>query len=143
MNLYRLIYASDKALDMDWSDIKEILAKSETNNARLNITGMLIMLNDRFLQVLEGPAHELNFLYEKIMQDRRHRNPHLLSYTAIHQRHFQAWSMRGVNLARMKPQLAALLVKKYGTMATGLVIPEDPWLAYSLLYDIYCDVRNA
>ncbi len=91
MKLYRLIYVSDKVKHLELADFKEILVKSEENNSRLGITGLLAILDQKFLQVLEGPGPELNALYEKLMRDARHKNPKLISYDAIHDRHFKMW----------------------------------------------------
>ncbi len=141
MKLYRLIYTSDKFEYLGLADLREILAESEKNNAKLGITGLLLVLDKKFFQVLEGPSTEMNTLYEKIMRDLRHKNPNLLSYTQIHDRQFKEWSARGVNLASMNPQMASLLIKKYGESESGIAIPEDPWLAFSLLYDIYSSIH--
>lgn len=137
MSLYRLIYMSAAADYIDWDDLKDILTKSEKNNAELDVTGMLVLSDNKFLQVLEGPADNLNHLYAKILQDARHQNSQLLSYTPIHRRLFSAWAMKGVNLAFMKPELKEFLVKKYGASGTGIAIPKDEFLAFSVLYDIY------
>ena len=142
MKLYRLIYVSDVAEYIDWADLKDILLKSQENNAKIDVTGLLVMVSGKFLQVLEGPADHLNALYRKILQDSRHKNSRLLSYTPIHERHFSEWSMRGINVAMMKPKLKEFLIKKYGAMSDGGVfVPEDPLLAYSFLYDIYIDSK--
>lgn len=142
MQLYRLIYASDTADYIDWTDLKDILLKSQENNARLEVTGLLVMASRKFLQVLEGPGEHLNALYRKILQDSRHKNSRLVSYTPIHERHFSAWSMRGINAGIMKPELKALLTKKYGAAPDGgVTVPEDPFLSYSFLYDIYVDSK--
>ena len=141
MKLYRLIYVSDKVKYLELADFKEILVKSEENNSRLGITGLLAILDHKFLQVLEGPGLELNALYEKLMRDARHKNPRLISYEAIHDRHFKTWSMRGVNWSAMNPKITSLLLKKYGESKGTLAISDDPWLTYSLLYDIYCHVH--
>lgn len=142
MKLYRLIYASDVAEYIDWTDLKDILLKSQENNEQLEVTGLLVMASGKFLQVLEGSSDALNALYRKILQDSRHRNSRLLSYTAIHDRHFSEWSMRGINATMMKPELKALLIKKYGSSSDDDVfVPEDPFLSYSFLYDIYVDAK--
>ncbi|GAK58393.1 activator of photopigment and puc expression [Candidatus Vecturithrix granuli] len=137
MNLYRLIYMSDAADYIDWEDLKDILTKSEKNNAKIDVTGMLVFSDNKFLQVLEGPAKNLSSLYAKISQDARHRNCLLISYTPIHQRVFSAWAMKGVNLAFMKPEMKQFLVKKYGASGTGIALPKDEFLAFSVLYDVY------
>ena len=63
MKLYRLIYMSDTAEYIDWTDLKDILMKSEQNNAELDITGLLIMVILGNLLVLEMvfTATNLNF----------------------------------------------------------------------------------
>lgn len=140
MELYRLMYASDTADYIDWTDLKDILLKSQENNERLEVTGLLIMASGKFLQVLEGSPENLNALYSKILQDSRHNNSRLISYTPIHARHFSQWSMRGINVSMMKPESKNLLIKKYGATPEGaVVVPEDPFLSYSFLYDIYID----
>ncbi len=141
MKLYRLIYSSDKREYLGLVDLQDILAKSEKNNTESGITGLLVILDTKFFQVLEGPAVAMNTLYEKIMRDSRHKNPKLISYNPIHDRQFTEWSMRGVNWARMKTQVTSLLIKKYGESENGVAIPDDPWLAFSLLYDIYCSIH--
>lgn len=142
MKLHRLIYVSDQCEYIELADLKEILAKSERSNAELEITGLLLMVDRKFLQVLEGPAAELNVLYEKIMRDSRHKNIKLISYTPIHDRHFKEWSMKGINWSSIKPDIQSLLYKKYGESEKVVTVPDDPWLAYSLLYDIYWNVHR-
>ncbi len=140
--LYRLIYLSDTADYVDWTDLKDILLRSQENNERLRVTGLLLMASKKFLQVLEGPGDHLNALYDKIIHDPRHKNSRLLSYTPIHERHFSRWPIRGINAGMMKPELKALLIKKYGAAPDGsLNVPDDPFLSYSFLYDIYVDSK--
>lgn len=142
MSLHRLIYVSERANFFDWADLKEIVAKSAENNARLGITGLLVLSDRYFLQVLEGPTSELSDLYGKILRDARHKNPRLLGYTPIHEQVFQIWSMRGVNLVNANSEFAERLSQKYGAVGRGVQVPNDPWLAFSLLYDVYCDARQ-
>ncbi|MBD3307535.1 hypothetical protein GF339_13985 [candidate division KSB3 bacterium] len=79
MKLYRLIYMSEVAENIHWDDLKDILITSQKNNTRLGITGLLIMSDNKFLQVLEGPGKPLNTLYAKILHDSRHHDSQLLS----------------------------------------------------------------
>ena len=143
VKLYRLIYASDQIEYLGLAEFQDIVVKSEQNNARLNITGLLVILTKKFLQVLEGPSVELNGLYEKIMRDSRHKNPRLISYMPIHNRHFMEWSMKGINWSKMKPRVMELFITKYGEADGCVAVPDDPWQAYSLLYDIYCGLHFA
>lgn len=142
MQLYRLVYVSDVASYIDWKDLKEILLKSQENNAKLDVTGMLVMISRKFLQVLEGPAEALNMLYAKILRDSRHDHSRLLTYMPIAERHFSQWSMQGIHLSMMKSEFKEFLIKKYGHTPDGeIVVPEDPFLVYSLLYDIYANSK--
>ncbi len=142
MQLYRLIYVSDVASYIDWTDLKDILLKSQENNASLDVTGLLVMISRKFLQVLEGSAEHLNALYAKILRDSRHDHSCLISYMPISERHFSQWSMQGINLTLMKPEFTEFLLKKYGHAPDGsIAIPDDPLLAHSLLYDIYVNSR--
>jgi hypothetical protein len=137
MELYRLIYVSYATMGVKWEDLKDILAKSEQNNAELDITGLLVVSGNTFLQVLEGPQRALNVLYSKILVDPRHENPVLLGYTPIHDRHFSEWAMKGVNVALLQPELTSFLFRKYGGEADAVDVPYDHFKAYSLLYDMY------
>lgn len=142
MQLYRLVYVSDVASYIDWTDLKDILLKSQENNAQLDVTGFLVMISRKFLQVLEGPAEALNMLYAKILRDSRHDHSRLLTYMPISERHFSEWAMQGISLSMMKSEFKDFLIKKYGhTPDGGIVVPEDPFLVYSLLYDIYTNSK--
>ena len=63
--LCRLIYASDVGTPFDFGDLQAILAKAQQNNPALDITGLLVMVSQRFLQVIEGPSENVNMLYRK------------------------------------------------------------------------------
>ena len=67
MKLYRLMYISDVAEHINWIDLKEILLQSQENNTKLDITGLLVIIAQKFVQVLEGPEEPLNALYSKIL----------------------------------------------------------------------------
>jgi hypothetical protein len=143
MKLYRLIYISDAADYIEWIDLKDILLQSQKNNAKLDITGLLVVITRKFVQVLEGPEEHLNVLYSKILQDSRHNNSYLLSYTPIDERHFGEWPMQGIDLAMVQPEFKEFLIGKYGQSADGEVaIPEDPEVAYNLLCDVYTDSKS-
>lgn len=143
MTLYRLIYISDAADYIDWIDLKEILLKSQQNNAKLDITGLLVIMTGKFVQVLEGPGEHLNVLYSKILQDSRHKNSYLLSYLPIDERYFSEWPMQGIDLAMITSEFKEFLIRKYGQSPDGdVAVPGDPALAYNLLCDIYTDSKS-
>ncbi|MEN9266671.1 MAG: BLUF domain-containing protein, partial [Thermostichales cyanobacterium BF4_bins_65] len=54
MSLHRLIYISRARQDIGYYDLRDIQDKSERNNSRDGISGMLCYGNGLFLQILEG-----------------------------------------------------------------------------------------
>jgi hypothetical protein len=106
--LVRLMYASRAAESVTQDELVSILKKSKANNHDAGITGVLCFSTGIFLQVLEGGRSPVSALYNRIVQDRRHREVVLLSYEEIAERSFAGWSMGQVNLNRLNP---ALLMK--------------------------------
>ena len=78
--LIRLMYVSTTQERMELDKFKELLAQSQNNNQRRDLTGMLAFNNSIFLQVLEGDREVINTLYYKLLQDPRHHKVVLMSY---------------------------------------------------------------
>lgn len=96
--IFRLTYLSNPAYpftdeDFDDIEIKSILA----NNAR-DVTGLLIMHENRILQILEGRQEAVQALYTKIEADPRHFVTKMVSAVEDEERMLLTWSMvvRGV-----------------------------------------------
>ena len=106
--LVRLMYASRATGEISSEDLVAILKKSKANNPGQGITGVLCYSGGVFLQVLEGGRAAINALYNRIINDPRHRDVMLLSFEEIAERSFASWSMGQVNLQRVNP---ALLLK--------------------------------
>ncbi len=106
--LVRLMYASRAASALGADDVAAVLRESIVNNPKVGVTGVLCHSGDIFLQVLEGGRSQVSHLYNRIVQDRRHRDVVLLSYEEIEERSFAGWAMGQVNMARLNP---ALLLK--------------------------------
>ena len=92
-NLKYLIYAS-KPFGFDQSALNGILVTAKTNNQRLQITGALICRSDLYLQFLEGPASEIDRVYQNICRDDRHVEVTLLAEGGAQARLFPDWAMR-------------------------------------------------
>lgn len=73
MALIRCIYASTAA-DSAGDGRDELLETARRNNARFGITGMLLAVDDRFIQIIEGEADHVDELFLHIAGDARHRN---------------------------------------------------------------------
>jgi hypothetical protein len=92
-SLWHLVYASAAGEGFQLTDLEEILRVARTNNARDDITGMLLFEGKSFLQVLEGERSKIDVLLEKIRDDRRHARTVLLLRETIEQRSFADWTM--------------------------------------------------
>ncbi len=134
--LCRLIYKSRTSWDLLSNEILlEIAETSAANNAKRDITGLLLLTGESFLQVLEGPADEVNELYLKIARDRRHGSLRLLSYEPIRRRSFSDWAMHVVDLDDLPLPQRNMLAGKYPVEDGSVAVPDDPRLAVALLID--------
>lgn len=75
------------------TELKELVDHSRTNNARLNISGILLHYDINFLQVLEGEERVVRNLLASIGKDRRHTGMEVLFTQKAYQRVFADWSM--------------------------------------------------
>lgn len=99
--LVRLLYASRSAKPVEHDVVESILAQSRRHNPELGVTGILCQSGELFMQVLEGGRAAVNQLYNQIVRDARHRDVVILHYEEITERHFSAWTMGQVNLAKV------------------------------------------
>jgi hypothetical protein len=91
--LIQCIYASVSAPGFTEDAIPALLDSVRANNARLEVSGMLLYIESSFFQVLEGPADTIDSLYEKIRVDPRHMRVTQIIREPIAQRKFPEWSM--------------------------------------------------
>lgn len=93
MALLELIYTSLSKAKTVTDDVGDILASSERNNAASSVTGLLLFDGERYIQILEGNAGDVETLFETIVQDPRHQGVELLHKGAIAGRSFETWRM--------------------------------------------------
>lgn len=92
--LVRLIYASRATGGAVSSDMATaIVAKSIQNNRVSDISGLLVIGADRFLQVLEGPAGEVEQTFARVASDTRHSDMTVIARRAGGTRMFRNWNM--------------------------------------------------
>jgi hypothetical protein len=91
--LVELTYVSQPAEEMSFLGLMRLLYHSYLRNQALGITGVLIFEDQRFGQVIEGPANSIDGLWEKIQKDDRHKNVKLINRKAIERRSFLKWTM--------------------------------------------------
>lgn len=95
MNDFRLVYYSENRVPADSlaAEIEAILVASRRNNVLVGVTGALMFSRGHFAQVLEGSQAAVESTFERIQQDRRHGDVHLLEFRPAPARRFQSWSM--------------------------------------------------
>ena len=91
--MFFLIYVSSAIRLFTQSELVALLAKSQENNAKLGITGMLLYKDGNFMQVLEGEEKAARTLHEKISHDPRHQGLITLLQGPLAARQFPNWSM--------------------------------------------------
>lgn len=104
MSLLQIIYTSTLVTD-GAAVLSAILETSVRNNARDDITGMLLHSAGNVLQVIEGEAGVLQARYARICEDPRHNGLIELSQETVSSREFGRWSMgvRGLRPEDMSP----------------------------------------
>ena len=101
--LVRLTYASRANDGMTAEALTALMKQSRATNMDIGVTGVLVFSDGIFLQVLEGGRDTVSRLYNRIAQDRRHRDVVLLGYEEIDERRFAGWAMGQANLSRLNP----------------------------------------
>jgi hypothetical protein len=91
--MYFLIYRSEATNHMAEKELKSLLTQSRNSNKMLDITGMLLYFDKKFLQLLEGEEAEVKNLYAKICGDERHSNVYTLKEGPSDDRLFPGWTM--------------------------------------------------
>lgn len=90
---YFILYVSYATREFSQNELELLWKKSANKNADLNISGMLLYLNQRFIQVLEGEKDQVKSLYSRIQKDKRHENVMTVIEGQVTKRNFENWSM--------------------------------------------------
>ena len=137
MRTCRLIYRSTARPDtLESENLAKLLQECASNNARLDVKGLLVVSGTRFLQVLEGSPRFVNEIFAAIMKDERHSEVELVSYEGTAKPHFYDWSMQVVDLSKVGEEFRPLFLKKYPNRKGIIDFPDDPFLVHSLLLDV-------
>ncbi|MCU0419561.1 MAG: BLUF domain-containing protein [Cyclobacteriaceae bacterium] len=99
MALHYTVYISYAARPFHERELKELLDKSRANNFKTGITGMMLYLEGKFIQVLEGEEAAVKALLAKIKKDTRHTKIATLLEGQLGQRLFNQWTMGFKNLS--------------------------------------------
>ena len=111
--IFRLCYLSKPAKPFTAEDLEDIESKSITANNKRDVTGLLIVNDDRILQILEGAEDSVRKLYTKIEADSRHTMLKLASAVEDEVRLLYKWSMVVQGLAGTPTKLLEQFVQVY------------------------------
>lgn len=92
-DLLRLVYVSTARSGLAPADIEGILNASQSNNDERRITGYLVHNGSSFMQLIEGPAGEVDEIYRRILSDTRHSGVVRIQAEWCRGRAFPDWSM--------------------------------------------------
>ena len=87
-----ICYISNFASHLTDTMVDHLLEQVNTKNSRENITGILIIKNEHFFQVMEGESKKIDALYHKIKLDERHTGLIKLLDTNIESRIFEDYN---------------------------------------------------
>lgn len=93
MSLKFVSYMSSQSRIMPKKNIEEFLSQVRDKNKKLAITGILLLIQGKFVQYIEGPAEEIDKVYNSISKDKRHTDMILLDSGDLKERQFNNWSM--------------------------------------------------
>lgn len=94
MELVHCVYCSvSNSGEFDPIKLMALLDKCRRNNAKCDVTGVLLYQHQSFFQVLEGDRKTVEHLFEKISADPRHKKVTKVILEPIPERAFGNWSM--------------------------------------------------
>lgn len=91
--IFQLVYQSTASWLLSPAELLAILDRSRANNARRQISGMLLYHEGHFLQLLEGDEAQVRERYEVIAADERHKWVSLVMTGPNGTRDFPDWTM--------------------------------------------------
>lgn len=131
--MFFIIYISSADKPFTKPELLSLLDKCHENNAKLEITGMLLYKDGNFMQVLEGEEETVRNLYNKITGDSRHHGAINLLQGNQPERQFPEWSMGFRDLNSPETLAAPGYSEFMNYKLTGEEFSADPTRAQKLL----------
>lgn len=91
--MYYLVYVSYAVKPFTERGLEKLLIHCRDNNKINAITGILLYIDGKFVQILEGSKVKVKALFEKILKDRRHRHISRILEGPMAKRNFPGFSM--------------------------------------------------
>lgn len=122
----RLVYLSSAQGDISAAVIEKILEASRRNNARADVTGLLLLHDGCFFQALEGPGEEVDRIFGIIEADARHVGVIILECSTTTERAFADWSMGFVGASKLSPDQRRSLIDLASLVASDEIVAFTP-----------------
>lgn len=105
--VYRLVYRSRSVIPEQErrAELGRLFTAARSHNKKRGITGALLLLDDCFVQTLEGDEGEVQALLARIRADSRHDALEVLETGLVDSRVFGRWSMAKVADEQDQPDL--------------------------------------
>ncbi|WP_428838841.1 BLUF domain-containing protein [Nonlabens xylanidelens] len=101
-----------------------------SNNKKNNITGILIIRNKHFFQIIEGENHQIDKLYKTISNDKRHHNIIKLLENELLDRLFTAYNSGEFEIFQKNKNFDKLLTY-YRWIRNANYLPADQLISLS------------
>ena len=111
--IFRLCYLSKPVKPFTAADLDDIEKKSVAANSERDVTGLLVVNEDRILQILEGAEDAVRELYAKIEADSRHTVVKVVCSVEDEVRLLLTWNMVVRGLTGTPPSLLEQFVEIY------------------------------
>jgi hypothetical protein len=123
--LTNLAYVSTRKPTCTDQEIEKILASCKKNNPPLDITGVLLYSENRFIQYVEGESKELMALYDKVKKDDRHEKVFMISYSPIKEKIFPGWHMGSKKFSASEVDFKTVITKEEKDVFKSLIDGEE------------------
>lgn len=133
MSIFGLVYVSRAAVVFGTEQIQTLMQVAQQRNSRLNITGMLLMSDGYFFQLLEGNEDAVRKVYQLIVQDKRHQEVRLLFADNLTKRYCPAWSMMLLVNSQITPAQTQDKIESLLDLANKQYLHQD-----HLVSDLFC-----
>ncbi|MEO1054123.1 MAG: BLUF domain-containing protein [Bacteroidota bacterium] len=130
--LSQIIYTSTRTKDCTPEEIDKILEACQRNNSHLDITGLLLYNQDKFVQCMEGDYGKIKTLYDKIKEDDRHEKVALISYGPIKKRSFPSWQMARKDMTESEATFRTSISAEDQKVFDGILNGEEQDASVSL-----------
>ncbi len=93
MKIFFHIYSSKATKTFTAEELVAILKKSQNNNIKVGLSGLLLYKDNQFMQLIEGSEKAVRTTLKKIGADPRHKDITTLLEGTTDERQFSEWSM--------------------------------------------------